>query len=173
MSPTPARSVPIEGERKSGNQPGTRYPVRDLPLALIYRPAKHPQQSAPRPRYWLLEFEPSMAPQLEPLMGWVSSDDVLRSVKLRFPDRESAIAFAEHQGWRYQFLTCEPKRDTDHAARKSGPEEKTPPRHSQTAELYDPVEEAGLESFPCSDPPAWTGMQGSSSNSRSVLTDDT
>ncbi|GLC62766.1 hypothetical protein PLESTB_001936600 [Pleodorina starrii] len=57
--------------------------------------------SAPRPNYWILEFEPSRPPQIEPLMGHTSSDDPYRPIRLKFPDRDSAVDFAERQDWRY------------------------------------------------------------------------
>lgn len=93
-------------------------------------------------------------------MGWVSSDDVLRSVKIKFPDRESAITFAESQGWQYQLFADEPKKETAELSRKQAPNEKKMPRIPHPIEPYDTVEQAGLESFPCSDPPAWTGVLG-------------
>jgi hypothetical protein len=35
-------------------------------------------------------------------MGWTESVDPFAAVPLHFPDLQSAIAFAERQGWRYQ-----------------------------------------------------------------------
>ena len=93
-------------------------------------------------------------------MGWVSSEDVLHSVKIRFPSCDSAITFAESQGWQHQLLPDETKRETGQTSRKRPPNKKKMPRTPQPTESYDPVEEAGLESFPCSDPPAWTGVLG-------------
>jgi len=81
--------------------PGTNTRSWDVPTAIIYRPARSAMTSAPRPNYWILEFEPSRPPQIEPLMGYTSSDDPYRSIRLKFPDRESAVEFAERQDWRY------------------------------------------------------------------------
>lgn len=50
---------------------------------------------------WILEYEEQTAREVEPLMGWTSSGDTLNQVKLRFDDKESAIAFAEKKGWDY------------------------------------------------------------------------
>jgi hypothetical protein len=49
----------------------------------------------------VLEFEPSSPPEIEPLMGWIGSRDPFAHIRLRFPDRQSAIQFAERQGWPY------------------------------------------------------------------------
>ena len=80
-----------------------------LPLAHIYLPAPSPTQSgrASLPE-WVLEFEPSSPHELAPLMGWTGSSDPLGQIKLRFPDPQSAIDFAERQGWRY--VVQEPER---------------------------------------------------------------
>jgi hypothetical protein len=50
---------------------------------------------------WVLEFEPTSAPEIEPLMGWVASTDTQKQVRLMFPTCESAVAFAERYGWDY------------------------------------------------------------------------
>ncbi|WP_238382568.1 NADH dehydrogenase ubiquinone Fe-S protein 4 [Tabrizicola thermarum] len=76
----------------------------DVPLAIIRRPARSATQSAPRPRHWVLEFEPSGAPELDPLMGWTTGDDPCRTIRLQFPDAASAIRHAESQDWRYIVL---------------------------------------------------------------------
>lgn len=81
--------------------PGTDLRSWDVPTAIIYRPARSAMTSAPRPNYWVLEFEPSRPPQIEPLMGYTSSDDPYRPIRLKFPDRDSAVDFAERQDWRY------------------------------------------------------------------------
>jgi hypothetical protein len=72
-----------------------------LPLAYIYQPAPSPTQSAPGRKEWVLEFEPSSPPEIEPLMGWIASRDPFAHLRLRFPDQQSAIEFAEKQGWPY------------------------------------------------------------------------
>jgi ETC complex I subunit conserved region len=89
--------------RGPGRLPGTSLPARGpLPVAYIHQPAPSPTQAGrARTREWLLEFEPSSRHEIEPLMGWASSRDPFAHIRLRFPDRQSAIEFAEKQGWPY------------------------------------------------------------------------
>lgn len=77
-----------------------------MPRAMIYSPCKTAMQSgrhAPvtRGNEWVLEFTRSTATRPDPLMGWQSSSDTGRQVRMRFPDRESAVAFAEAKGLEY------------------------------------------------------------------------
>lgn len=69
-------------------------------VALIRQPAPSPLQAGrARAGEWLLELRPRSALEIEPLMGWTSSGDTLQQVRLRFPSRDSAVAFARRQGW--------------------------------------------------------------------------
>ena len=71
--------------------------------ARIYQPAKNAMQSGKaRTKLWLLEFEPEMARQIDPLMGWTSSGDMLQQVQLEFDTSEEAVAYAENHGIPYQ-----------------------------------------------------------------------
>ena len=56
---------------------------------------------------WVLEFARQTAARPDSLMGWQSSSDTARQVKMRFPDKDSAIAYAELHNIVYQ--VCEPK----------------------------------------------------------------
>lgn len=69
-------------------------------LARIYRPSRTAMQSG-KAKYdkWVLEFERRYAQSVEPLMGWTASGDTLAGqVRLTFPTKEAAVAFAkEHK----------------------------------------------------------------------------
>ncbi|MFX4088415.1 NADH dehydrogenase ubiquinone Fe-S protein 4 [Sphingobium yanoikuyae] len=85
--------------------PGTDRPSWDVPTAIIYRPARSAMTSAPRPNYWVLEFEPSRPPQIEPLMGYtsrrsLSSDpaEVSRSRQRRGLRRAAGLALCRARG---------------------------------------------------------------------------
>lgn len=70
--------------------------------ARIYRPARTAMQSGTaKTRSWILEFEPAAAKEIEPLMGYTSSVDTRRQVRLKFDSREAAIAYAERHGIPY------------------------------------------------------------------------
>lgn len=68
-------------------------------LARIFQPAKTAMQSGKaKTREWILEFEPASARALDPLMGWTSSTDMNGQVRLRFDNKEDAVAYAEKHG---------------------------------------------------------------------------
>lgn len=70
--------------------------------ARIYRPAMNAMQSGRgRTDRWLLEFEPEMPLLVEPLMGYTSSADMKRQIRLMFDTRDEAIAYAERHGIPY------------------------------------------------------------------------
>jgi hypothetical protein len=77
-------------------------------LAKIYRPAKTAMQSGQaNTKRWVLEFEPANGLEVEPLMGWVSSADTSRQVRMTFDTRDQAIAFARQHNIPHQVI--EPK----------------------------------------------------------------
>jgi hypothetical protein len=72
-------------------------------LARIYqRPKSAMQSGRARMREWVLEFAPAEAKALDPLTGWYGSGDTRGQIRLRFPTREQAIAYAEAQGLSYE-----------------------------------------------------------------------
>ncbi len=50
---------------------------------------------------WVMEFEPTAARSVEPLMGWVASPDTKQQVRLSFDSKEDAIALAKKRGYMY------------------------------------------------------------------------
>lgn len=70
--------------------------------ARIYQPARTAMQSGmAKTHTWVLEFEPADAREIDPLMGWTSSDDTQSQVRLRFATREAAEAYARDNGIGY------------------------------------------------------------------------
>jgi hypothetical protein len=67
--------------------------------ARIYQPAKTAMQSGTaKAKGWVLEFAPASAREVDPLMGWTSSDDTESQVRLRFDTREAAEDYARDHG---------------------------------------------------------------------------
>ena len=70
--------------------------------ARIFKPSRTATQSGMRKtRCWRLEFEQDKALEVDPLMGWTSSSDTTRQIRLDFPTREDAVAYAVRQGLDY------------------------------------------------------------------------
>ena len=69
----------------------------------IYRPAKTAMQSGrSNTRAWVLEFEPTDGLQTDLLMGWAGSHDTSRQLKMQFPTKEDAVAYAKRRGLSYR-----------------------------------------------------------------------
>jgi len=75
--------------------------------AKIYIPTQSPMQSGRgTQKNWLLEFD-TRDPETNSLMGWESSDDTLKEVKLKFSSKEKAIDYANANNIDYRVI--EPK----------------------------------------------------------------
>jgi ETC complex I subunit conserved region len=71
--------------------------------ARIYVPARNAMQSGrARTRAWLLEYEPQKPREIDPLMGWTSSSDMLQQVQLEFATRDEAVEYAQKHAIEYQ-----------------------------------------------------------------------
>lgn len=67
--------------------------------ARIFKPARTAMSSGTaKTKDWVLEFLPSEARRIDPLMGWTSSSDMNSQVRLKFESLEAAKAYAEDQG---------------------------------------------------------------------------
>ncbi len=76
----------------------------------IFQPPKSSMQSGrAKTHHWVLEYEDQTARRPEPLMGWTAGD-TLNQVRLRFPTRDEAIAFAAREGLEYSVEEPKPHR---------------------------------------------------------------
>ena len=76
--------------------------------ARIYKPARNAMQSgSAKSKRWVLEFAPTSRREVDPLMGWTSSNDTQSQVKLRFDSKESALEYAQENG--IEAVVSEPK----------------------------------------------------------------
>ena len=75
----------------------------------IYKPARNAMQSGTaRTKEWLLVFPAADAREIDPLMGWTSSDDTQAQVRLKFETRKQAEDYAREKG--LEFEVVEPHR---------------------------------------------------------------
>ena len=68
-------------------------------IARIYQPARTAMSSGTaKTKYWVLEYAPATSRDVDPLMGWTSSDDTQSQVKLKFSSKEAAMDYARAKG---------------------------------------------------------------------------
>lgn len=76
--------------------------------ARIYQPARNAMQSGTaKTRDWVLDFAPADAREIDPLMGWTSSADTQRQVRLRFASLEAALDYAKAKGIEAEVLQAQ------------------------------------------------------------------
>lgn len=76
--------------------------------ARIYRPAKSAMSSGQaKTRDWVLEFVNETGREVDPLMGWTSSDDTQAQVRMKFSSKEAALDYAKENG--IDAVVTEPK----------------------------------------------------------------
>ena len=72
----------------------------------IYKPAKTATQSGiAKTDKWLVDFESQDKSSNENLMGWVSSKDTRKQLRLEFNTLDEAIHFAKAKGLKYTIAT--------------------------------------------------------------------
>ncbi|MCI5060475.1 MAG: ETC complex I subunit [Alphaproteobacteria bacterium] len=77
----------------------------------IYKPSKSAMQSGhAKSAQWILEYETTSPRKPESLMGWVSSEDTLNQVRMKFDTVEQAVTFAEEKGWDYTIAKSQSRR---------------------------------------------------------------
>jgi|SRR5690606_11898895 len=77
--------------------------------ARIYSPARNAMQSGTaKTGHWVLEFEPEEPRKIDPLMGYTSSGDMKSQIRLTFPTKEEAIAYATKNGIAFQVYEPKP-----------------------------------------------------------------
>lgn len=76
--------------------------------ARIYKPAKTAMSSGTaKTKSWVLDFTKNSAREIDPLMGWTSSNDTQAQVRLTFESKEAAVAYAKENG--IDAVVTEPK----------------------------------------------------------------
>jgi len=76
--------------------------------AKIYKPTKTSMQSGKKKtNKWIIEFI-TEDPLINPLMGWESSTDTMSELKLEFPSKDLAVAYAKKNKLIYELI--EPKK---------------------------------------------------------------
>ncbi len=64
--------------------------------ARIYQPAKTAMSTGTaKTRVWVLEYAPDSAREVDPLMGWTSSNDMQSQVTLQFESKDAALEYAK------------------------------------------------------------------------------
>ncbi|RYH02224.1 ETC complex I subunit [Salipiger sp. IMCC34102] len=67
--------------------------------ARIFRPARTAMSSGTaKTKRWVLDFVDTSGRDIDPLMGWTSSDDTQSQVRLFFDTKEEALAYAKDKG---------------------------------------------------------------------------
>lgn len=97
----PAESVADETAAGAAAAPAGAPAQAELsPRAVIHQPCRSAMSSGGKAalQSWVLEFERQSPSIPDPLMGWSSSADTLAQIRLKFPSREAAIAYARRNG---------------------------------------------------------------------------
>ena len=74
-------------------------------IAKIYKPSKSAMQSGrQKTNQWVLEFFQKKPTKRDPVMGWPSSEDTEKQVKLKFESVEKAISYCEKNNIKFHLL---------------------------------------------------------------------
>ena len=79
--------------------------------ARIYQPAKTAMQSGTaKTKGWVLDFAQGSPREVDPLMGWTSTNDTQTQVRLRFDTREEAEDYARAKGIEFEVLEAQSRK---------------------------------------------------------------
>ena len=68
-------------------------------FARIYQPSKTAMSSGnAKTTTWVLEFAPTQEREVDPLMGWTSSDETQTQVSIKFDTKDAALSYAKAHG---------------------------------------------------------------------------
>ncbi|WP_299426594.1 ETC complex I subunit [uncultured Shimia sp.] len=74
-------------------------------IARIYQPARTAMSSGTaKTHQWVLEYGPSEAKDIDPLMGWTGSGDTQSQVRLKFDSKEAAVTYARENDIEVQVM---------------------------------------------------------------------
>ncbi len=79
--------------------------------ARIYQPDKNAMQSGKgKTHSWLFEFVPEKPYFTDSLMGWTGMTDMPQEIRMQFPSKEAAIAYADRQKIAYELFEPNPRK---------------------------------------------------------------
>ncbi|NRB20907.1 MAG: ETC complex I subunit [Rhodobacteraceae bacterium] len=79
--------------------------------ARIFKPARNAMTSGmARTRKWVLDYAQANAREVDPLMGWTSSDDTQTQIRLRFDSKQAAVDYAAAHGIDAQVVEPTPRK---------------------------------------------------------------
>src|SRR5258706_16372511 len=67
------------------------------------------QSGQAKTKEWVLEYEPATPREIDPLMGWTSSGDMLSQLRLFFETKEEAIDYAKENHIPYRVFEPHPR----------------------------------------------------------------
>ena len=81
-------------------------------FARIFKPSRTAMQSGTAAaEKWVLEYEPALRPTADPLMGYNSSADMRRQIRLEFDTQAEAVAYATRHAIPFRVIEAqEPQR---------------------------------------------------------------
>ena len=79
--------------------------------ARIFQPDKNAMQSGhAKTHAWVLEFAPAAPYFTDHLMGWTGMTDMPQEIRLTFPSKDAAVAYAKRENIAYAVYEPNPRR---------------------------------------------------------------